>query len=199
MRLLPAKGLVRQGRAPGVGSRQRAADATAGSHHTRPRGSQGAHAGAPGGKMRAVLRRIQRAYFCRNPRAGSRATSVAVRYRRRVHAHVHFAAVFHIKILPVLGRSCDRVWLQNPCGGQDARVLANVRAFPGVVPSEIFCAKLFFGSLCYNIFGTQGGNLSPHCRKCKRHQGDKTRSKNLKLRSFHFFGGFFFKKNLKQK
>jgi hypothetical protein len=33
------------------------------------------------------------------------ATSVAVRCRRRVHAHVHFAAVFHIKTLPVLGRS----------------------------------------------------------------------------------------------
>jgi hypothetical protein len=37
----------------------RDADAKAGSRHTRPRGSQGAHAGAPGGKMRAFLRRIQ--------------------------------------------------------------------------------------------------------------------------------------------
>ena len=60
--------------------------------------------GAPGSKMRAILRRIQRAYFRRNRRAGSRATSVAVRHRRRVLAHMHFSAVFHTKTLPV-GRS----------------------------------------------------------------------------------------------
>jgi len=81
-----------------------AADATAGSRHTQPRGSQGAHAGAPGGKMRTILRRIQRAYFRRNRRAGCRATSVAVHYRRRVHAQLHFSAGFHPKTLPV-GRS----------------------------------------------------------------------------------------------
>ena len=57
--------------------------------HSRPRDSQGAHAGAPGGKMRTSLRRIQRAYFFRNRRAGSRATLVAVRCRRRVHAQLH--------------------------------------------------------------------------------------------------------------
>ena len=57
--------------------------------HSRPRDSQGAHAGAPGGKMRTILRRIQRAYFFRNRRAGSRATLVAVRCRRRVHAQLH--------------------------------------------------------------------------------------------------------------
>jgi hypothetical protein len=28
-----------------------------------------------------------------------------VRYRRRVHAQLHFSAVFHTKTLPVLGRS----------------------------------------------------------------------------------------------
>jgi hypothetical protein len=74
-------GLVGQGRASGVGFRQRAADATAGSRHTLPRGSQGAHAGARGGKMRAVCRHIQRAFFRRHRRAGSRATPVAVRSR----------------------------------------------------------------------------------------------------------------------
>jgi len=76
-------GLVGQGRAPGLGFLQRAADATAGSRHTRPRGSQGAHTGPRGGKMRAILRRIQRAYFRRHRRTGSRATQVAV---RREHA-----------------------------------------------------------------------------------------------------------------
>ena len=69
-----------------------------------PRGSQGAHAGALGGKMWVILRRIKRAYFRRN-RRGSRAVSVAVRHRRRVHAHMHFSAVSHTKTLP-LGRSC---------------------------------------------------------------------------------------------
>ena len=59
----------------------RDADATAGSRHTRPRGSQGAHAGARGGTMQAILLRIQRAYFRRYRRAVSRATKVAVRSR----------------------------------------------------------------------------------------------------------------------
>jgi hypothetical protein len=54
-------------------------DAMSGSRHTRPRGSQGEHAGPRGGKMRAILRRIQRAYFRRHLRTGSRATPVAVR------------------------------------------------------------------------------------------------------------------------
>ena len=119
-------GLVGQGRSPGLGFLQRAADATAGSRHTRPRGSQGAHAGARGGKMRVILRRIQRAYFRRNRRAGSRATSFAVRHRRRVHAHMHFSAVFHTKTLPVLGRS--RVAEQRRCVGG---VRAGPRDRPG--------------------------------------------------------------------
>ncbi len=87
------------------GSEHRAADATAGSRHTRPRGSQAAHLGARGDKMWVILRRIQRAYFRRNRRTGSRATSVAVRHRRRVHAHMHFSVVFHTKTLPERGRS----------------------------------------------------------------------------------------------
>ena len=74
-------GLVGQGRAPGLGFLQRAADATAGSRHTRPRGSQAAHAGERGGKMWVILRRIQRAHVCRSRRAGGRATSAAVRSR----------------------------------------------------------------------------------------------------------------------
>jgi hypothetical protein len=37
-----------------------------------PSGSQGAHAGEPGGKMRRILRPVQRAYFRRNRRTGSR-------------------------------------------------------------------------------------------------------------------------------
>ena len=75
-----------------------------------------------------------------------------------------------------------------------------MRALSGVVAYVFFCAEAFFGGLCYEFFGKQGWNLSPHCRAANSnwHQGDKTRSKNLKLRSFHFFGGFFFKKNLKQ-
>ena len=101
------EGLVGQGRAPGVGSQHCAADATAGSRHSRPRGSQCVHAGERGGKMRVILRRIQRVYFRRNRRAGSRATSAAVRHRRRVHAHMRFSAVFHTKTLLVLGRSRD--------------------------------------------------------------------------------------------
>jgi hypothetical protein len=100
------EGLVGQGRAPGVGSERRAADATAVLRHTRPRGSQAAHLGARGGKMRVIIRRIQRAYFRRNRSAGSRATSFAVRHRRRVHAHMHFSVVFHTKTLPEQGRSC---------------------------------------------------------------------------------------------
>ena len=70
-----------QGRAPGVGPQHRAADATAGLRHTRPRGSQAAHLGARGGKMRVILRRIQRAHVRRSRRAGGRATSAAVRLR----------------------------------------------------------------------------------------------------------------------
>ena len=75
------RGWVGQGRAPGLGLLQRAADATAGPRHTRPRGSPGAHAGVGGGKMRAIRRRIQRAHVRRNRRAGGRATSAAVRLR----------------------------------------------------------------------------------------------------------------------
>ena len=81
-------GLVGQGRAHSGGILQRAADATAGSRHTRPRSSPGAHAGAPGGKARAVFRHMQRAHVRRNRRAGSRATSVAVRSRRRRNGRV---------------------------------------------------------------------------------------------------------------
>ena len=107
-----------QGRAPGVGSQHRAADATAGSRHSRPRGSQAAHAGARGGKMRVILRRIQRAYFRRNRRAGSRATSVAVRHRRRVHAHMHFSGFSYKNFAETGPISRLRVvLLQNPCGG----------------------------------------------------------------------------------
>ena len=91
----------------GPGFLQRFTGATAGSRHSRPRDSQGAHVGALGGKMRTILRHIQRAYFRRNRHAGSRAPSVAVRYRRRVHAQLHFSAVFHTKTLPVLGRASE--------------------------------------------------------------------------------------------
>ena len=52
-----------------------------------------------------------------------------------------------------------------------------MRAFSGVVAYVIFCAKAIFGGLCYNFFGTQGWNLSPHCRAANRH-GDKMRQKN---------------------
>ena len=88
------RGWVGQGRAPCLGLLQRAADATAGPRHTRPRGSQGAHAGPRGGKMRAILRRIQRAYFRRHLRTGSRATPVAVRLE---HARRMNGRVFHTK------------------------------------------------------------------------------------------------------
>ena len=122
-------GLVGQGRAPGVGSQHRAADATAGSRHTRPRGSQGAHASARGGKMRVILRRIQRAYFRRNRRAGSRATSFAVRHRRRVHAHMHFSAVFHTKTLPVWAdRAAEGSLASNPMQGDKMRVFSRMCA-----------------------------------------------------------------------
>ncbi len=141
---------------------------------------QAAHAGVPGRKMRAFLRRIQRAYFRRNRSAGSRATSVAVRSRRWMSAHMHFAAVFHIKTLPVLGRSCDRAesGFKTLAGGQDARVFAIVRAFLGEVAYVFFCAKAFFGGLCYNFFGKQDWNLHPHCRRARLHRGDKTCEKN---------------------
>ena len=51
-------GLVGQGRASGPGFLQRFTGATAGSRHSRPRDSQGAHVGALGGKMRTILRHI---------------------------------------------------------------------------------------------------------------------------------------------
>ncbi len=56
-------GLVGQGRASGPGFLQRFADATAGSRLSRPRGSQCAHAGARGSKMRVILRRINEPIF----------------------------------------------------------------------------------------------------------------------------------------
>jgi len=56
------------------------APGTAGSRHTWPRGTQGAHIGEPGRNMRTILRRIQRAQFRRNHRTGSGAGP------RRLHA-----------------------------------------------------------------------------------------------------------------
>jgi len=103
-------GLGGSGRAHGVGFLQRTTDTAAGSRHTQPRGSQGAHAGEPGSKMRRILRPVQSAYFRRchlfTKQMFITATSVAVRWRRLVSAHMHCAGVFHTKTLPVQGRSC---------------------------------------------------------------------------------------------
>jgi len=116
-------GMVGQGRASGPGFLQRLTGATAGSRRTRPRGSQGAHAGAWGVKMRVIFWRVQRAYFRRNRRAGSRATSVAVRHQRRVHAQLHFSAVFHTKTLPVWAdRASEGSLASKPMRGDKTRV-----------------------------------------------------------------------------
>ena len=117
--------------------------------------------------MRAILWRIQRAYLHRNLRAGSRATSVAVRYRRRVHAHVHFAAGFHIKTLPDWAdRATERslakpsgVWRQNPCGGTRCACFRDcARVFWGGW-LFVFLRESVFGGLCYNFFGKQGDKM----------------------------------------
>ena len=57
------------------------------------------------------------------------------------------------------------VLLHNPCRGTRCACFRE-------------CARVFWGGLRYNFFGTQGWNLSPHGRAAKWHQGDKTRSKN---------------------
>jgi hypothetical protein len=75
---------------------------------TQPRGSQGAHAGVPGGKMRTIPRRIQRVYFRRNRRARGRTTSVAVRSRRRRHGRVAPYAAARLA-----GRARGRTGRQN--------------------------------------------------------------------------------------
>jgi len=155
---------VGQGRAPGVGSQHRAADATAGSRHSRPRGSQAAHAGARGGKMRVILRRIQRAYFRRNRRAGSRATSVAVRHRRRVHAHMHFSAVFHTKTLPVYwaDRASEGSLASKPMRGDKMRVFSRVCArLPGWFP-RTFSAKTQFLEVYATNFSAHVAGICPH-------------------------------------
>ena len=121
----------------GPGFLQRFTGATAGSRHSRPRDSQGAHVGALGGKMRTILRRIQRAYFRRNRSAGSRATSVAVRHRRRVHAHMHFSVVFHTKTLPNgADLAAEGSLASKPMRGDKMRVFSRVCArLPGRFPS----------------------------------------------------------------
>ena len=108
-----------------------------------PRGSQGAHAGALGGKMWVILRRIQQAHFRRNRRAGSRATSVAVRHRRRVLAHMHFSAVFHTKTGPIARLRV--VWLQNHGGGtRCACFRACARVFRGGSPGGFLRERDFW-------------------------------------------------------
>jgi hypothetical protein len=154
---------VGQGSAPGVGSQHRAADATAGLRHTRPRGSQAAHAGARGGKMWVILRRIQRAYFRRNRRTGSRATSVAVRHRRRVHAHMHFSAVFHTKTLPVWAdRAAEGSLASKPMRGDKMRVFSRVCArMPGWFPWT-FLAKTRFWEVYATPFSAHVAGICPH-------------------------------------
>ena len=152
-----------QGRAPGVGSEHRAADATAGLRHTRPRGSQAAHLGARGGKMRVILRRIQRAYFRRNRRAGSRATSVAVRHRRRVHAHMHFSVVFHTKTLPNgADLAAEGSLASKPMRGDKMRVFSRVCArLPGWFP-RTFLAKTRFWEVFATTFSAHAAEICPH-------------------------------------
>jgi hypothetical protein len=80
-----------------------------------------------------------------------------------VHAHVHFAAVFHTKTLPVLGRSLDRVesGFKPHAGGQNARVFAIVRAFSGVVAYVIFCGGSVFLGFVLQLFRQTGPESAP--------------------------------------
>ena len=151
-----------QGRAPGVGSEHRAADATAGLRHTRPRGSQAAHLGALGGKMWVILRRIQQAHFRRNRRAGSRATSVAVRHRRRVHAHMHFSVVFHTKTLPDgADLAAEGSLASKPMRGDKMRVFSRVCArLPGRFP-RTFLAKTRFWEVFATTFSAHAAEICP--------------------------------------
>ena len=148
-----------------------------------PRGSQGAHAGALGGKMWVILRRIQQAHFRRNRReprhvgcSAPSTTSARSHALFRGFSYKNFAGGFSYKNWA--DRASEGRLASKPMvGGQDARVFAHVRAFSGVVPQEVFCANAIFGGLCYNFFGKQCWNLSPHCRAANLQQGDKTRSK----------------------
>ena len=152
----------------------------------------------PGGKMWIILRRIQRAHFRRNRRAGSRATSVAVRHRRRVHAHMRFSAVFHTKTLTGPIARLRVVWLQNPCGGTRRECFGEcARVFRGGSLGD-FSANAILGGFCHNFFGTRGGNLSPHCRAANVDLGTK-RAQKIRAPRFArrgFFSEFFFKKIL---
>ena len=116
-RALPARGRVGgAGRASGPGFLQRFADATAGSRQSRPRGSQGAQAGALGGKMWVILRRIQQAHFRRNRRE-PRHVGCSAPSTTSARSHALFRGFSYKNFAGGPIARLRGVWLQNPCGG----------------------------------------------------------------------------------
>jgi len=84
----------------------------------------------------------------------------------------------------------------NPMRGDKMRVFSPMCARCwGWLPMSFFAKRRFFGGLCYNFFGTQGWNLSPHCRAGKWHQGDQMRQKNSPADPRKTRTELFFKKN----
>ena len=131
--------------------------------HSRPRDSQGAHAGAPGGKMRAILRRIQRAYFRRNRRPGSRATSVSALSTTSARSRA-LCCGFSYKNFAGTGPipRPSGVWLQNPCGGTKCACFRDcARVFWGGCLCYFLRGKRFFG-VCATTFSANRAGICTH-------------------------------------
>ena len=133
--------------------------------------------------MWVILRRIQRAYFRRNRRAGSRATSVAVRHQRRVHAQLHFSAVFHTKTLPVWAdRGTEGSLASKPMRGDKLPLFSRMCArFPGWFSRRFFARSRFLEVYATTFLANRAG-ICPHIAGQPNFSRGTKRAKKIALR-----------------
>ena len=158
-RALPARGRVGgAGRASGPGFLQRFADATAGSRQSRPRGSQGAQAGALGGKMWVILRRIQQAHFRRNRRE-PRHVGCSAPSTTSARSHALFRGFSYKNWAD---RASEGRLASKPWWGDKMRVFSRMCArFPGWFPRRFF-ARTRFLEVCATTFSANSVGICPH-------------------------------------